>query len=427
MTTMNAAIAALCVMSLPAVALAEAEPVEAVEPGPEPAMEAAEPDETDPPELVTLYEAVQPAVVRIHTREGAGAGFLIAPDRIATAWHVVDVRHDLRVETLDGQLIAVDVITRDKKQDLAVLALPEPLTVEGQPVTPLALRDETPPVGTQVVALGHPLSDSEDRKKGPIVGLLNWSMTEGIVSQVGETSVQTTAAVECGNSGGPLLDYDGDVVGVVTLKAGSVGAATRVEHLRTLRDEPASLPKGPTVELHGRYGLGVTGMAGQPTRTGTFITLSTGLEVVLDRKLMLGFSADVDMLASKKARNEDKMRATRLSLMAEIGPRLELPFKAKKSVPFGITPYFTAGVGMARQGTHEQTLRFTDPNCDPFTQDCSYEASSGTNWGPNRWMPQVGGGLRVDVAGTWFGVQATTNPGAPEQDTRVIFGFGLRF
>ena len=408
MTTMNAAMAALFVVSVPAVGLA---------------------DEVDEPDtgLVALYERVRPAVVRVHTREGAGSGFLIAPDRIATAWHVVDVRHDLRIETLDGRLIEATVLTRHKKHDLAVLQIDEPLTFDGEPVTPLSFAAETPPVGTPVAALGHPLSPSEDRKKGQTVGLLNWSLTEGIVSQVGDVSVHVTAAVECGSSGGPLLDHEGNVVGVVTLGIGSLGAATRVELLDGVVAAEPSLPKGPSVELHGRYGIGVTRLPGQDAKTGTFVTLSTGLEVVLDRKLMIGLAVDLDLLASKKARKEDNLRSRRLQMAAQIGPRFELPFRPKANVPMAIQPYFTAGVGMARTGVHQSTLRFTDPNCDPFTQDCAYDATSETVWNPNRWMPVVGGGLRVDIAGSWLGVEVTTNPGAPEQDTRVMFGMGVRF
>ncbi len=414
MTTVRAAMAALFVLGLPATALT-ADP-------PEP------PEPSEPSGLVGLYERVQPAVVRVHTREGVGTGFLIGPTQIATAWHVADVRHDLRIETLDGQLIAVEVTRRDRKRDLAVLSLPAPLVVGGEAVAPLSLAAQTPPVGTTVAVLGHPLAPPEDVKKGPTKGLLTWSLTEGIVSQIGETSVQTSAAVQPGNSGGPILDLQGNVIGVVTLGIGSLGAATRVELLRELLDGEASLPKGPTVEPQGRFGLGVSRLPGRDARSGTFLTLTTGLEVVLDRKLMVGLVFEADLLARKKVDGQDDgRRGSRLLLAAQIGPRLELPFHPKSHLPFAIQPYFTAGIASERTGTHEQTLRFKDPGCDPFAQDCAYDATSGTTWDTRRWMPAVGGGVRADFGPYWFDVQATTNPADTKQDTRVMLGFGIRF
>ena len=438
MTKTLAAIAALMTMYLPFDAVS-AEAPSAAAPSteaPSTATPSTEAPSTEPPStaparppvpLVALYERVAPAVVRVHTRAGAGAGFLIAPDRIATAWHVADTRHDLRVETADGTLIAAELVTRDRKRDLAILAIPEPLSVNGVLVSPLPLAPAPPPVGTPVAAIGHPLSPSKDRTTGPLVGLLRWSLTEGIVSQVGEASVQTTATVQPGNSGGPLLNLAGEVVGVVTLRVGGLGAATRADHLEALRTAEPSVPTGPTVELHGRYGLGATRLPGADARTGTFITLSTGLEVILDRKLMIGFAMDVDLLASKTARTEDNLRSTRLMLAAQIGPRFELPFHPKANVPFAIQPYFTAGVSMARQGEHASTLRLTDPSCDPLAEDCAFEANSTTNWSPRRWAQAVGGGVRLDLGTMYFDTQVTTNPAGAEQDTRLQFGFGVRF
>ncbi len=409
-TTTHAALAALFVLSLPTAAI------------------TAEPPEPEPrPALVQLYEQVKPAVVRVHTRNGVGTGFLIAPDRIATAWHVAEVRHDLRIETLDGTLIAVQVASRDKKKDLAVLTLEEPLLVNGEAVTPLALAPETPPVGTPMAALGHPLAAPEDVKKGLRKGLLVWSLTEGIVSQVGETSVQTTAAIQPGNSGGPLLDLSGRVIGVVTLGMGSLGAGTRVETVKAFLEEEPSLPKGPTVEPHFRYGLGLTRVPGLEANRGTFLTLSGGMEIVLDRKLMIGLSFEGDLLVGRKKGEDEGFKSNRLLMAAQVGPRFELPFLPKNHVPFAIQPYFTAGVSTTRTGNKEDTLRFTDPNCDPFTQDCAYESTSTTNWDARRWAPAIGGGLRADFGPYYFDVQATTNPGDTKQDTRVMFGFGFRF
>jgi len=346
-----------------------------------------------------VYERVRPAVVRVFSREGRGSGFLVAPDRVVTAWHVVRSRASLSVEGADGQLVDAVLWSRDAKRDLAVLALEEPLRGE-----PLELAPDAPAVGTPVWHVGHPMAPATDPKEGLTKGLLAWSLTDGIVSQVGPTSVQSTAEVASGSSGGPLVNADGEVVGVVSLSMGPLGAAVRTEHVEDLLADEPQLPRGPTVALGGRYGLGYTLMPGQPTDQAHNLNFTVGLDLTVDRKLVVGVDYQIESMvgAGRKA----GLRRTRMMVGGRVGPRFELPFDPKRPLTVALQPYFAAGVAVTRTGLKE---------------DGAVEWDA---WGAS---PYIGGGLRLDVGPAFFDVGVTVDPRAPASDARVMFGAGIRF
>jgi serine protease Do len=189
--------------------------------------------------IVRVVEAVTPAVVTVRSRtrsanpffgpptegEAVGTGFVVRSDGyILTNEHVVADATDITVVLSDGRSLAARVVATDPDRDLAVLKV-----VAGDlPV--IALGDSsTVAAGQPVVAIGYALNLSG----GPTV-------TSGIVSSVQRTIdvqdsnggpgstvrtyrdvIQTDAAVNPGNSGGPLLTLDGTVVGVVSAGGGS--------------------------------------------------------------------------------------------------------------------------------------------------------------------------------------------------------------
>ncbi len=157
-----------------------------------------------------------PAVVHIQalsdnkTRGGSGSGFLISPDGLlVTNSHVVHGAAQLRAQTPDGRESRADLIGDDPDTDLAVLRIDLP------DLPHLHFADsEKISVGQIAIAIGNPL------------GLDN-TVTAGIVSALGRTFpartgrlidniLQTDAALNPGNSGGPLLDTRGRVIGVNT-------------------------------------------------------------------------------------------------------------------------------------------------------------------------------------------------------------------
>ncbi|WP_262177847.1 S1C family serine protease [Haloarcula laminariae] len=172
-----------------------------------------------------VYDEVADAVVSIQVYSGSGrpasgSGFLIDGRHIVTNEHVVSAGDTIYVRYADTDWREVSVAGTDVYSDLAVIdAGTVPDSTE-----PLSWVGARPPIGTRVVAIGNPFG-------------LTGSVSEGIVSGVDRAlrgannfsiaaGIQTDAAVNPGNSGGPLVDLDGDVLGVINSGGGdNVGFA----------------------------------------------------------------------------------------------------------------------------------------------------------------------------------------------------------
>jgi putative serine protease PepD len=142
--------------------------------------------------------------------EATGSGFVIDTEgHIVTNAHVVDGASSLRVRFADGKEVAATLVGKDPSTDLAVIDVDVPASE----LDPLSLANESSvDVGDPVVALGSPFG-------------LEGTLTAGIVSHLDRTieapngyaidgAIQTDAAINHGNSGGPLLDASGKVIGV---------------------------------------------------------------------------------------------------------------------------------------------------------------------------------------------------------------------
>jgi S1-C subfamily serine protease len=214
----------------PATPPAESEPASIPEPGdeePTPPDEAGEapplPPTDAPPEsgcdgewFIRVYRGAYRSVVRIDTAGGLGAGFVFhSPRHVATAFHVVSLGRAVEVTFADGTTMAAEVVAVDKENDLAILELYG--TASAPPLEPG--ETDQPDLGTPVLAIGHPYATVNDE----LEGLLSWSVSQGIVSGRGERLLQTDAALNPGNSGGPLLGCDGRLLGVVSAKLQAEG------------------------------------------------------------------------------------------------------------------------------------------------------------------------------------------------------------
>jgi S1-C subfamily serine protease len=170
--------------------------------------------ETDTSPYATVYRETIPSVVlvRVYGEDGPigqGSGF-VHPDgsHVVTNQHVVDGGEAVRVRFHDGTWAEAEIRGTDVYSDLAVLSTETPSTA-----TPLELVDEPSPIGTQVVALGAPFSLGGSVSAGIISGV-----NRSLPSQTGfsiSDAVQTDAAVNPGNSGGPLVTLDGRVAAVI--------------------------------------------------------------------------------------------------------------------------------------------------------------------------------------------------------------------
>jgi S1-C subfamily serine protease len=197
---------------------------------PQPLVHAAPPPRCDAGYIERVYRETKPSVARITRPDGAlGTGFVFfSPKHVATALHVVDLGREVRVEFPGGRVIEAEVVAVDEKHDLAILEL-----AESSGARPLAPRYDID-VGAPIVAIGNPYGDLARYSK-ELEGLLNFSVSQGIVSAKSEAYIQTDAVLSPGNSGGPMLSCDGQVVGVADrLLESRIGFGVPVSHLSTL-------------------------------------------------------------------------------------------------------------------------------------------------------------------------------------------------
>ncbi len=162
------------------------------------------------------------AVVQVRTASGLGSGFFIHPDGyLVTNHHVIDGEYALSVtlyqqgpqELRKRRFEKVRIVALDPELDLALLKVEEP--IEGSFPT-LPLGDAGALVqGETVFSIGSPLGFDRTISQG-IVSLRNRVVD-------GKLYIQSTTPINSGNSGGPLLDLRGRVVGVTNMKIGAVG------------------------------------------------------------------------------------------------------------------------------------------------------------------------------------------------------------
>lgn len=166
-------------------------------------------------------------------RQGLGTGFVVSADGlIATNLHVVGEGRPIRVQLADRrEFDVVEVHASDRALDLALLR------IKGDRLTPLSLGDSDQiKQGQAIVVLGNPFG-------------LKHSIVSGVVSGQreieGRPMIQLAIPIERGNSGGPLLDLEGRVQGVVTLKSmvtSNLGFAVPSNSLKKLLQKPNPVP-----------------------------------------------------------------------------------------------------------------------------------------------------------------------------------------
>ncbi len=153
-------------------------------------------------------------------RQGQGSGFLYDQSHVVTNEHVVRGAEEVDLQYTTGEWTSATVAGTDIYSDLAVLRIDQ----RPDTATPLQFTEQHPRVGQEVLAIGNPLG-------------LEGSMSTGVVSGVNRSTpgptdftipnvVQTDATADRGSSGGPIVNLEGNVVGVVNAGAGTGGSIT---------------------------------------------------------------------------------------------------------------------------------------------------------------------------------------------------------
>jgi putative serine protease PepD len=171
-----------------------------------------------------IYQRTQKGVVEItvttsqsanpfggqQTQQAQGSGFVYDTNgRIITNQHVVEGATSISVRFWNGKTYKAEVVGSDPSTDLAVIKVDAPASV----LTPLTLADSNAvAVGDNVVAIGSPFG-LENTVTSGIVSALHRQMTSPNNFSI-DDSIQTDAAINHGNSGGPLLDAEAQVIGV---------------------------------------------------------------------------------------------------------------------------------------------------------------------------------------------------------------------
>jgi serine peptidase DegS len=217
---------------------------------------AARPSEANP-----LLRQHLPAV-RQRVEGSLGSGVLVdSSGHIVTNHHVVQGADEIRVQLADGRIAMPEIVGMDPDTDLAILRVP----IKDPPVMPMGRSDELR-AGDVVLAIGNPFG-------------LSQTVTQGIVSATGrgrlgvtdfEDFIQTDAAINFGNSGGALINTEGELIGINTavlaqnLGTDGISFAIPVNMVRGVMDQ---------ILAHGRVRRGWLGVESEELPRATAAAL----------------------------------------------------------------------------------------------------------------------------------------------------------
>jgi len=179
--------------------------------------------------LGEVFESIRPAVVLVHTIEregptmsrgrevalpGLGSGVIISGDgQVLTAAHVVQTADSVVVELYDGTRIPAAIIGSEPGEDVALLKLDR--VPESIALASLGNSDEVR-IGDQIFVVGAPYGMGYTMTVGHLSGRRNRSTSNGPEMGYFSELLQTDAAINQGNSGGPMFNMKGEVIGIVS-------------------------------------------------------------------------------------------------------------------------------------------------------------------------------------------------------------------
>jgi len=186
----------------------------------------ATPPADDTPSLEDVVSRVSAAVVLVENGNARGTAFFVTPDTLLTNVHVIRGAMSVTIRRNDGSTTTARVDRQAAEYDVAVLQISNPVPNQ-QTIRLISALNARP--GGEVIAIGSAL------------GMLQNTVTRGIVSAVRKSGsallIQTDAAVNPGNSGGPLLDRKGNAIGITTMgftERQGLSFAVAIDHAQAL-------------------------------------------------------------------------------------------------------------------------------------------------------------------------------------------------
>lgn len=277
--------------------------------------------------LPELVRRVKPIVVAVATYDAqgealmTGSGFFLRPGQVVTNLHVLRGAQRCEIKTLDGKgrvFPVAGTLAVDEEGDLALLSVDVPPADSSLRQRVSELAAVLPDEGEQIVVIGNPLK-------------LEGSVTDGIVSAVREVPnlgkiIQITAPISHGNSGSPVFNMKGQVVGVVTVKVTNgqninlaIGAARvaqlRPGQLRSLAALPVREKLSDIAESSYRTGLDSLWLGNYDNAIGYFETAANRNPRRADAWVQVGYCK------VKQGKSEEAIRAYQHAL--ELKPNSE--------------------------------------------------------------------------------------------------------
>lgn len=159
------------------------------------------------------------------TSAASGSGFLISEDGyIVTNYHVIEDARSITVSLYDGSSYSAELVGYDESNDIAVLK------INAQGLSYVTLGDsDSVHVGDSVVAIGNPLGELTFSLTGGLVSAVNREIT--LSNSLTMNLLQTDCAINSGNSGGPLFNMSGEVIGVTNAKYSSSGSEASIDNI----------------------------------------------------------------------------------------------------------------------------------------------------------------------------------------------------
>jgi tetratricopeptide (TPR) repeat protein len=269
--------------------------------------------------LPDLVRRVKPSVVSVLTYDAkdepliSGSGFFVRPGEVVTNLHVINGARRVEIHTLEGKGRTYPVagtLAVDEEGDLALLKVELP----AERSRPLSLSAALPEEGEQVFVIGNPLR-------------LEGSVSDGIVSAVREVPdvgrvIQITAPVSHGNSGSPLFNMRGQVIGIVTVKVtngqninlalaaariASLSRAQLISFKDLANDKSTTQPEG-VAEVWYRGGLDSMWLGNYDNALGYFETAANRNPRRPETWIQIGYCK------VKQGRNDEAIRAYQRAL-----------------------------------------------------------------------------------------------------------------